>query len=622
MCGIAGIIGLKNEKPLNDMVAVIKHRGPDNTGILIRDNVGFGHARLSIIDTSVAANQPMSSSCGRFLIIFNGEIYNFLSLRSELEARGHVFKTASDTEVILAMYKQEGSKCFEKLSGMFAIAIYDFKQKSLVLARDRMGEKPLYWSHQNGVFIFASELKGLTESGLFHKEINLYALDAYLQFDYVPTPMSMLNGVNKLEPATILTFKGKIVSKEKFWLPPQKLLKLNEADAIQKLDKLLQTTISNELVSDVPIGVFLSGGIDSSTIAYYAQLASQQPIDTFSIGFDEASFDESIFAREVATYLGTHHHEKIIQAKDALDLIPSLGEVLSEPVADASIIPTLLLSKFTQKSVTVALGGDGGDELFAGYPTFQAETLYRAYATFPEPIRHFVHKIIQTIPTSHNNFSFSYNLKKLVSSDERDVVRRHLEWVGTFSKNSRSALAGPTLSATVNDTDVFESIEHTISDFTQDDENNRLLFAYARSYLLDQVLVKVDRASMHYALETRAPFLDHTVADLVFSLPYSLKYNKGTTKYILKKMMKGKLPEHIIHRKKKGFGIPLARWLTGPLRPLAEELLSRKSLSAHGLFNTSEVARLLDDHMNERRDNRKEIWNIMIFQLWYKRWMR
>ncbi len=622
MCGIAGFVGVREEKHLHDMVNSIRHRGPDNIGFLLRGDVGLGHARLSIIDTSSGAHQPMFSANRQCALVFNGEIYNFLLLRRELEARGYQFKTTSDSEVILALYAQEGIKAFKRLTGMFAIALYDFSEQTLILVRDRLGEKPLYWSFQNGIFVFASELKGIMESGLIKKEVDMHSLNAYLQFDYVPTPRSMLSGVYKLEPATILCFKKGAVTKERFWYPPPQLLHLNEVNAIEQLDCILHETVSRELVSDVPLGVFLSGGIDSSAIAYYAQRESTQPIDTFSIGFDEPSFDESKFAQTVATHLGTHHHEHTIHAKDALELVPKLGDILCEPVADASIIPTLLLSQFARQSVTVALGGDGGDELFAGYPTFQADTPYSWYATLPVPVRHIVRRAIETLPASHNNFSFSYELKKLVSSDEPDTVRRHLGWLGSFGAISRSKIAGPTLLSVADSANVFEDIESSLQDFTQQDVHNRLLFAYARSYLMDQVLVKVDRASMYHSLETRSPLLNHAVVDFMFSLPYSLKYRNGTTKYLLKKTLKGKLPEHIINRKKKGFGIPLAQWLSGPLRSLSEDLLSKNALSTHGFFNEIEIKRLQSEHMSGHRDNRKELWNLMVFQLWYNRWIK
>ena len=501
---------------------------------------------------------------------------------------------------------------------MFAIAMYDFREEVLVLARDRMGEKPLYWSYQAGTFVFASELGGVIASGLVRKEVDLHALNQYLQFDYVPTPRSMILDVFKLEPATVLIFKRGSILKKKFWVPSTHLSTLNELAAVARLDDTLREVVSRELVSDVPLGVFLSGGIDSSTVAYYAQAASKHPIETFSIGFDDPSFDESAFAREVAGRLGTHHHEEIVRAQDALNVVPLLGDVLSEPIADASVIPTLLLSRFARKSVTVALGGDGGDELFAGYPTFQGESVHRL---LPSAVRRALRAAADKLPTSHENFSFTYNLKKLLSSDEEDAVRRHLGWLGSFDGRTRVAIAGPALQGVQGD-DVFAQVEESLRDFTQDDPHNRLLFAYARSYLMDQVLVKVDRASMQYALETRAPLLDHSVVDLAFSLPYSFKYRRGTTKYLLKRLMDGKLPSHIIKRKKKGFGIPLAKWLSGPLHPLCEELLSPAALREHGFFDEKETRRLVDEHMNGRRDNRKELWNLMIFQLWYRRWMR
>ena len=619
MCGLAGVVGLKEERRLHDMVAAIKHRGPDYTGIYTRDGVGFGHARLSIIDTTANANQPMLSADERFALIFNGEIFNFKELRQKLEWGGYRFRTTSDTEVVLALVEREGTRSFSMMHGMFAIAFYDFKTGSLVLARDRMGEKPLYWSHQGGSFIFASELGGMIASGLVSKEIDRHALNQYLQFDYVPTPQSMLRDVYKLEPATILTFKGGVISKERFWVPPVKLSSFDEEQATARLDEVLKEVVSRELVSDVPLGVFLSGGIDSSTIAYYAQATSVRPIETFSIGFDDPSFDESAFAREVAAHLGTHHHEQIIHAKDALDLVPKLEEVLSEPIADASIIPTLFLSRFARESVTVALGGDGGDELFAGYPTFQAEQFYRS---LPTPLRRVLRRAVDRLSASHENFSFSYNLKKFLSSDTDDMVSRHLEWLGSFDIRARTAVESIPLQEAVRQDNVFANVEESLKDFTQDDLQNRLLFAYARSYLMDQVLVKVDRASMHYALETRAPFLEYSVVNLAFSLPYELKYHLGTTKYLLKRLMEGKLPAHIIYRKKKGFGIPLASWLAGPLREFSEDLLSPSALAEHRLFDTKETRRLIDEHASGRRDNRKELWNLMMFQLWYRRWMR
>ena len=408
------------------------------------------------------------------------------------------------------------------------------------------------------------------------------------------------------------------VEKKEYWKVSHASISPSLEEACAELDRLLQTSVKREvLAADVPLGVFLSGGLDSSTVAYYAQRASARPIDTFSIGFEESSFDESAFAREVAAHIGSNHHEEMLSASAALELIPEISEVFNEPVADASVLPTMLLSRFARRSVTVALGGDGGDELFAGYPTFQADTAFALLRRFPRPVRRIVRSIISALPASHENFSFSYNLKKLVSNDETNIARRHAEWLGTFAPVHTERLAGPAL-RTHGGNGLLEHAERYARELSG---GNSLLWMYARTYLMDQVLVKVDRASMRYALETRAPFLDHTIVEYVFSLPYSMKYRSGTTKYILKKLMDGKIPSSIVHRKKKGFGVPLSRWLTQELRPFCEELLSYDSLQKHQLFDQSYVDQLKNEHFEGTKDNRKELWNLMVFQLWYDRWM-
>jgi asparagine synthase (glutamine-hydrolysing) len=612
MCGIAGFVGSGTERELRALHEGIKHRGPDDAGFLVRGDVGFAHARLAIIDVSPLGHQPMFSADESVAIVFNGEIYNYQELKKDLR---YAFRGESDTEVILALYEKYGIDCFEKLSGMFAIALYDFKKKRLLLARDRMGEKPLYWTIQNGTLYFASELGSLIKSGFVKKEIDLGAFNQYLQFDYVPTPKTILKDVYKLEPATALVYEHGQITKKVFWRPPTVLSTVSFEEATRELDAKLGKIVARELVSDVPLGVFLSGGIDSSTVAYYAQKAHSRPIDTFSIGFTDAGFDESGFAREVAKHLGTNHHELMLSASDALACVPKISDVLSEPISDASIMPTMLLSKFARQSVTVALGGDGGDELFAGYPTFLAERVYGVYRKFPEFARRALSAGADALPASHAYFSWTYGAKKFVSSTKVSPVERHLEWLGTFDEAARAKICNESGGR------VFERAQKHWGEFSQSDEGNRLLYLYARMYLMDQVLVKVDRASMHYALETRAPFLDHAIVDYVFSLPYSYKYRR-TGKHLLKKTMEGKLPDSILHRRKRGFSVPLARWLANDLRDLCEDILSKDNLEKHGLLQYGEVERLRVEHREGRRDNRKELWNLMVFQLWYDRWMR
>lgn len=621
MCGIGGFVGEGTARSLETLSSHIAHRGPDDTGIVLERGVALAHARLAIIDLSSLGHQPMWNDDRSLAIVFNGEIYNFKSLKAELEASGEHFKSNSDTEVILRLFEQEGEACFKKLVGMFAIALYDFKTRKLVLARDRMGEKPLYWSLQNGTFSFASELGALMASGLVEKKISLASLDKYLLMDYVPTPATILEKVYKLAPGSVLVYEKDSVRTEVFWTPPRELSSMSESEAMSELDMRLRESVAGQLMSDAPLGVYLSGGIDSSTTAWYASDIARERLHTFSIGFADTDFDESTYARQVAGLLKSEHYERIVTQKDALDTISSIPDVFSEPVADASVIPTLLLSEFASKTVKVSIGGDGGDELFAGYPTFNAETLYQLYGRLPSVIRTLNKSIINMLPPSDGNFGLVFNLKKFVSSDEENVFHRHIEWLGSFGAKERERLSKGTLALVAGKYPAFETVDHAADEYSQMDAGNKLLYVYARSYLMDQVLVKVDRASMHYGLEVRAPFLDYRLVDFVFSLPYAYKHRAFTGKRLLKSLMRNKLPDSIIDRKKQGFGVPLARWLKTDLRGLVVDVLSKRNLDTHGLFNSDYVLQLLTSHFDGKADNRKQIWNLLTFQLWYDRWM-
>ena len=615
MCGIAGFVGNGSGKELEAMSREIAHRGPDDSGLYLGNGIGLAFRRLSIIDLSPAGHQPMWSKDKSIAIIFNGEIYNYRELREQLEKRGTSFVSHSDTEVILELYQTKGEDCFAELSGMFAIALYDFQKQKLVLARDRMGEKPLYWSRQNGTLSFASEMRALISSGFVSKQINHRALEKYLLFDYVPTPSSMLAGVEKLAPASYLVYENDTVRTVSFWKAPLLSPEVAEADVIAGLDTRLDESVASQLVSDVPLGVFLSGGIDSSTVAWYAQKHASVKMDTFSIGFDSADFDESSYARSVASHLGTNHHERMVTANDALKAVHAVPEVFSEPVADASVLPTILLSEFAKKNVTVALGGDGADELFAGYPTFGADAVARLYQAVPRPMREMVRKAVSALPADESYFGAIFNAKKFTGSDEADTEFRHMEWLGSFSREGRESLLGSAGNS------AFDDVVRYRNEFPQNDALNRLLYVYARTYLMDGVLVKVDRASMHYGLEVRAPFLSKEIVEYAFSLPSHLKYRNGTSKYLLKKIMQGRLPDGILQRKKKGFGIPLARWLKHELKPLCTDLLSPSELGKHGLLNPAYVNQLMTEHFEGRQDNRKQLWNLMVFQMWYNRWI-
>lgn len=621
MCGIAGFIGKGTIKDIEKMVLLIKHRGPDDQGIFFEGGVAFGHARLSIIDLSQAGHQPMLDPEKSVGIIFNGEIYNFKELQADLLAKGYKFKSQTDTEVIINLYKEFGEDCFNKMNGMFAIAIYDFKRKKLILARDRMGKKPLYWCVFGGTFIFGSELKSLTAHPFFKKEIDLDSLNKYLQYDYVPSPHTIFNDVYKLEPASYLIFEKGKIEKQKFWQADFAERDISFENAIMELDKIMNESTSLRLVSDVPLGIFLSGGLDSSTVAYYAQKNSNKRIKTFSVGFKEASFDESAYAREVSRYLGTEHYEKTLSANDSKELIPRIADILDEPVADASIIPTFLLSKFTREKVTVALGGDGGDELFAGYPTFQAGQLVDLYEKIPSILRKgLIEKIINKIPASDKNLSIGFKLKKFIDGLDGNRDHLHQKWLGSFGRSEKADLFKKDVWSNLNRRNEFEDLDRYISEVRADDDRNKILYLYMRTYMMDQVLVKVDRASMANSLEVRAPFLNTNVVEFANSLPYPYKYNNFQTKHILKKLMEDKLPKGIVYRRKKGFGIPLGRWLKEDLKEFCNTVLSKKNNDKIGLFSFEYIDKLKNEHFFGQKDNRKLLWNLIVFFLWYEKW--
>ncbi len=629
MCGIAGFVVAAGEffcrEELEKMIGALHHRGPDSCGVDMRDGVGFAHTRLAILDLSPAGHQPMWSKDPKdhgVCIVFNGEIYNFQELKQELEGKGHTFRGTSDTEIILALYEEEGERVFEKLEGMFAIGLYDFKRKKLLLARDRMGKKPLYWCVMDGTLLFASELKALTAHPLFKKELDLEALNKYFFYDYIPTPHTIFKNVFKLEPATFLKFENQQISKKKFWEMNFPESDFSFSQAMTILDEKIDHAVRSRLVADVPAGIFLSGGLDSSTIAYYAQKNSPEKVKTFSIGFEDESFDESRYAKEVARFLGTEHRNFLVKAEDLLDIIPRVADMTDEPMADASIIPTYILSKHTREHVTVALGGDGGDELFAGYPTFQAEVFAGLYKKFPKFAREAFQKFAHSLPASHKNFSLDFKMKKfLEGAEESDTAHRHAKWLGTFSHEDRRMLFTENAWKELSEKNEFEDIDRYMKGWKNTDVKNALLLLYQRTYMMDEVMVKVDRASMQNALEARAPFLDTEVVEFANSLPYRFKQRGFTGKYILKKLMKGKLPSNIIHRQKKGFGIPLGHWFQNELKDFCNDTLSEDNIKKGGLLNYDYIATLKNEHFSGAKDHRKKLWNLAVFELWKRKYL-
>ena len=623
MCGIVGYLNIDREDLASSMIDTLIHRGPDDRGVFFDKSIrlGLGHSRLSILDISMLGHQPMWSSDRQICLVFNGEIYNHLEIRERLKGK-YTFRSTSDTETIIYAYQEYGIDCFRMFEGMFALAIYDYQSSKLILCRDRLGKKPLYWFFDGEHFVFASELKALMKSEYFKKEIDIDSVSKYLIYDYVPTPFTIWKDVFKLEPATYMIFDGKRIEKNKFWDINKPVINETFDNAKKNIDSMLDRSVSSRLISDVPLGIFLSGGLDSSTILYYAK-RHRDSVDTFSIGFNEKSFDESAYAKDVSRYFGTNHHEKIFSEKECASSIFEVLSKVDEPVADASIIPTYLLSKFTSEYVTVSLGGDGGDELFAGYPTFQAYKYYQFIKKFPDNLSNYFIKIIcNVIPNNIDNFSLNEKIKyffKYIGIDHRCV---HDRWLGSFRDDKLQDILSKDLSTKIDISKLYKSSTDAYYEINENEKGNKFLYQYLRGYLMDEVMVKVDRATMLNSLEARSPFLDYRLVEYCMSLPYKYKLRGMNTKYILKEIMRDRLPDGIVNRKKKGFGMPVAKWINGDLKEVFDDYLSDKSLRECGLFNADYVKGLLRAHREGKENNRKELWNIFTFMFWYRSYFK
>jgi asparagine synthase (glutamine-hydrolysing) len=625
MCGICGIIydnpaRKVDRSVLARMNRTMTHRGPDDEGYFVGAGVALAMRRLSIIDVS-GGHQPMSSEDGRVQAVCNGELYNFRDVRTELEDRGHVFRSHSDAEIVPHLYEEHGADLVLKIAGMFALAVWDEASRTLVLARDRMGQKPLYWTYRNGALLFASELKAMLASPEFEQRIDALSVAKYLAYEYIPAPHTIFEGVHKLEPGHLLRYRDGKVSVRQYWDVPvgDERIGLSDEEAGNEFMRLFDRAVQKRLISDVPLGVFLSGGLDSSSIvAMMARHMSRKEIKTFSIAFEEKSFDESSYARRVAEHFGTDHREQVVTPRELLNLLPKVSELLDEPFADPSIVPTYALSKFTRGSVTVALGGDGGDELFAGYPTFQAERASAWYRDLPKFLRkNIVEPVCQRLPVSDENISFDFKVKQFLRGADVRGIARHMVWMGAFTQAELAdVLEGPPPA------DVYEDARRHAANAKSASDGNAILYAYKKLYLAEDILQKVDRASMGASLEARAPFMDHEVVEFVARLPYAMKLRGFTMKHLLKRCMVDLLPKGIAGRGKKGFGIPVAKWIKGPLKEMVCDLLSEERLVRDGIFRHEAVRRLMNDHFAGRMDNRKKLWALIMFQTWFDRWMR
>jgi asparagine synthase (glutamine-hydrolysing) len=623
MCGIAGLVHADASVEVDPlrigrMCDAILHRGPDDSGTWIGAGVGLGHRRLSIIDLSPAGRNPMCNEDGTVWVTFNGEIYNFRSLRRELEERGHRFRSQTDTETIVHLYEEEGERCIERLFGMFAVAIWDDRKRRLVLARDRLGKKPLKYAEQNGSLAFASELKALLAAGFAEPEVELADLDAYFTFGYVPSPGTGLRGVRKLPPGHRLIWENGQSRVEPYWsLDYREKREMPLADWLAAIRETVREAVVCRMVSDVPLGAFLSGGIDSSIVVACMAQASARPIETFSIGFEHESYNELPYARQVAERYGTSHHEFQVRADDAT-LLPTLARLYEEPFADSSALPSYFLARETRRFVTVALSGDGGDEGFVGYDRYERIHRLRGalrFAGLPgvRPLLGAATAFGRFLPPG-----VARNLDGLYGVTNPDTGAAYTWMIRQFSDPEKRWMYGDALRPLLA-----SSQSRRITALMDDpragtDLIDQVCFVDARTYLPEHVLVKMDLASMAHSLEARAPLLDHRVLELAASAPASLRFRGGKLKWLLKEAFRDDLPAGLIDRPKRGFGIPIQDWFRGPLAPMARDLLLARDARVGRYLRPEALREAVEQHVAGRISRGYQLWSLLMLELWHR----
>ena len=623
MCGIAGRFNHVSGAPvqpaiLKGMCDLLAHRGPDGEGIYQKGNLGFAHRRLAVIDLSEAAKQPMVHENGKFVITYNGEIYNFQSLRRKLEELGHRFYSESDTEVVLASYQEYGTKCVEYLRGVFAFGIWDEGQNRLFLARDRVGKKPLYyWINHDGI-AFASEPKAFFADPHFKPVVNQEAISHYLTYSYVPAPWSAFQGLQKLPPAHVLVLQNEKIHIERYWKLSYSTTFLGSfQEAQQELLAQLKEATRLRLISDVPLGAFLSGGIDSSLIvALMAELGVSR-IQTFSIGFDEQAYNELPYANLVAQQYDTDHHEFVV-TPNATEIFQKLVWFYNEPFADSSAIPTLYLAEMTKRHVTVALNGDGGDENLLGYDRYVASLLGSRYDRLPKPMRQILEWGTQFLPEASKSKTILSRLKRFVSVLSETPERRYGYWICHFDPILKKHLCTDEFMENGGFSDSFELLVDAFQSSDAKEFLNRLADVDVNMYLPDDLLVKVDIASMAHGLEARSPFLDHHVMEFCATLPPSMKLKGRDTKYVLKQAVQSLLPAKILNRPKMGFGVPLDHWFRQDLREMAYDILLSPQAVQRGYFHRDVVETMLDEHVAMTKNWHFRLWNLLMLELWHR----
>jgi asparagine synthase (glutamine-hydrolysing) len=625
MCGIGGKLFFDRGRVvdpalLDRMNVVLAHRGPDDSGVYHAGPIGLAHRRLAIIDLSPGGHQPMANADGSVWIVFNGEIYNFLELRQTLEADGVTFRSRSDTEVMLALYDRKGPGFVNDLRGMFAFALWDTRRRRLLLVRDRLGKKPLYYYLDGEKIVFASEPKGILADPDVPVDADPVAIHHYLTFGYVPSPQSAFRGMAKLAPAHLLIVEDGHARTERYWeLRYGPKLDLTEEEAAEQLLANLRESVRLRMISDVPLGAFLSGGIDSSMVVALMAQASSRPVKTFSIGFEDDAYNELPYARAVAERYQTDHHEFTVKP-NAIEVFPDLVWHYNEPYADSSAIPTYYLAKMTRQHVTVALNGDAGDENFAGYGRYAGHALSSHYDAVPRPLRRAVGALARALPESGHPRGLYRRGRRFLAAGGEEASRRYLRWIALFPEDLKRRIYTTEFSASMAGRDSFD-LALASYDTRARSLVDAVLALDVATYLPDDLLVKVDIATMAHALEARAPMVDHVFMEFAASLPSHMKLRRLTKKYILKRAARPLLPAAVIDRPKMGFGVPIDRWLRHELRDMTHDVLLSRRAIERGIFRESAVRRVLEEHQSGRWQWHLQIWSLLFLEMWFRRFI-
>ncbi|MFE0329232.1 asparagine synthase (glutamine-hydrolyzing) [Streptomyces sp. NPDC003753] len=620
MCGVAGMVSRTSPDPaaVKEMCDLLAHRGPDGEGFHTGDHVALGMRRLAVIDVS-GGDQPVYNEDRSVVAVFNGEIYNYAELRRDLLRRGHTFRTNSDSECIVHLYEEHGETLVDHLRGMFAIALWDGRRERLLLARDRVGKKPLYYRESHGSLAFASELKAIVVTAPDRREVDPVALHHYLTYQYVPAPWSILSGVRKLPPGSLLIWQGGRARVRRYWtLDFSPAAVTSEQEAAERTRELLLEATRIRMVSERPLGAFLSGGIDSSAVVAAMARISGEPVKTFSIGFDDDRFDERAHARAVARRYGTEHHEFVVDAS-ALDVLPTLAWYFDEPFADSSAIPSFYVAQLSRRQVTVVLNGDGGDETFGGYTRYARLShleRFRVPRAAQPALRHLGRGLLATVPAGSRVGRAGLALTVLGETPQR----RYARMMSYFSPEQKQRLYTERLRKATSGIDSYRLLDEAFGASRAVDRVNQLMDVDVNSYLPGDLLVKVDITTMANSLEARSPFLDHHLMEWAAGLPADLKVRRGTTKYLLKKAMRDWLPHEVLHRPKQGFGVPLAHWLRTDLRDVAWDVLTDRTAVERGFFRPAAVRTMLEGHQ-AGENHARQLWALMQFELWYRRFV-